>query len=80
MQKIKRNFRHSVIWLGLKLHGAPKGATAALSRNHVIEVNPKSGLISLMGGKWTSFRHMAEETVNELIKCNPKLQVASEKT
>lgn len=30
-----------------------KKSTSAVSRNHVIEVSP-SGLISLMGGKWTS--------------------------
>ena len=69
--------RHFLIWLGAKIHGAPKGSTAALSRNHVIEVNPKSGLISLMGGKWTSFRHMAEETVDQLLKSNPNLEPAS---
>lgn len=32
-------------------------STAKLSRSHVIEVSD-SGLVSLLGGKWTSFRHM----------------------
>jgi glycerol-3-phosphate dehydrogenase len=38
-----------------------------MSRNHVIEVS-KSGLVSLMGGKWTTFRLMGEETVDRILK------------
>jgi glycerol-3-phosphate dehydrogenase len=37
--------------------------TAALSRDHVIHVSP-SGLISITGGKWTTYRKMAEDAVN----------------
>ena len=47
------------------------GTTASISRNHVIEVIPESGLVSLMGGKWTSFRSQGEETVDLIIKDNP---------
>lgn len=36
--------------------------TAALSRRHVIEVSD-SGLITITGGKWTTYRQMAEEVV-----------------
>jgi len=36
--------------------------TAALSRDHVIDVS-RSGLITITGGKWTTYRHMAEDTV-----------------
>lgn len=36
--------------------GKKKSSTASISRNHVIEVNQKSGLVSLMGGKWTAYR------------------------
>ena len=43
--------------------------TARLSRSHIIEVSP-SGLVSLLGGKWTSFRHMGEETVEKILKMN----------
>ncbi len=32
-----------------------KGRTADVSRSHVIEVSP-SGLVTVMGGKWTTFR------------------------
>ena len=43
-----------------------KNSTAAISRNHVIEVTD-SGLVSLMGGKWTSYRAQGEETVDKII-------------
>jgi glycerol-3-phosphate dehydrogenase len=36
--------------------------TAALSRTHVVEVSP-SGMVSIMGGKWTTYRRMAQDTV-----------------
>jgi glycerol-3-phosphate dehydrogenase len=44
--------------------------TSALSRNHVIEVSD-SGLVSLMGGKWTSYRRMGVETVDKILNINP---------
>jgi glycerol-3-phosphate dehydrogenase len=38
--------------------------TAALSRDHTIHVDP-SGLLTITGGKWTTYRHMAEDTVDQ---------------
>jgi glycerol-3-phosphate dehydrogenase len=38
--------------------------TAALSRGHTIEIN-RSGLLTITGGKWTTYRHMAEDAVNQ---------------
>jgi glycerol-3-phosphate dehydrogenase len=38
--------------------------TKELVRDDVIEVDPASGLISIMGGKWTTHRAMAEDTIN----------------
>ncbi len=38
--------------------------TAALSRDHTIHIDP-SGLLTTTGGKWTTYRHMAEDTVNQ---------------
>ena len=35
----------------------------------MIEVSD-SGLVSLMGGKWTSFRKMGEETVDKILNEN----------
>jgi glycerol-3-phosphate dehydrogenase len=40
--------------------------TKDISRRHLIKVSP-SKLISIMGGKWTTYRQMAEEVVNEAI-------------
>jgi glycerol-3-phosphate dehydrogenase len=37
--------------------------TKKLARDDVIEVDPASGLISIMGGKWTTHRAMAEDTI-----------------
>jgi glycerol-3-phosphate dehydrogenase len=48
-----------------------KGSSARLARNHVIEVCPQTGLVSLMGGKWTSFRAMGEETVENILSQFP---------
>ena len=38
--------------------------TATLSRDHTIQIDD-SGLITLTGGKWTTYRHMAEDCVNQ---------------
>ena len=40
--------------------------TAELSRDHLITVSA-SGLITITGGKWTTYRRMAEDTVNTAI-------------
>ena len=40
------------------------GNTAALSRGHAIHIE-KSGLLTVCGGKWTTYRHMAEDCVNQ---------------
>ena len=39
-------------------------STAALARDHVIHID-RSGLVSVMGGKWTTYRHMAEDCVDQ---------------
>jgi glycerol-3-phosphate dehydrogenase len=39
-------------------------ATAALSRDHVIHID-SSGLMTITGGKWTTYRHMAEDCVDQ---------------
>jgi len=42
-----------------------KGAkTKKLIREHEVEVDRESGLISVMGGKWTTYRAMAEDAIN----------------
>ncbi|WP_425147297.1 FAD-dependent oxidoreductase [Deinococcus sp.] len=53
------------VYVGLRpLVKAAEGTdTKALSRDHVIRI-AESGLITLTGGKWTTYRRMGEDTVN----------------
>ena len=37
--------------------------TASLSRDHTLQISP-SGLVTITGGKWTTYRKMAEDTVD----------------
>lgn len=37
--------------------------TAALSRDHTLQID-ESGLVTIAGGKWTTYRNMAEDCVN----------------
>ena len=46
--------------------GRWEGKTSALSRDHVIHVDT-SGLLTITGGKWTTYRHMAEDCVDHAI-------------
>ena len=50
----------------VKAPGANAGKTSALSRDHTIHIDD-SGLLSIVGGKWTTYRHMAEDAVNHAI-------------
>ncbi len=45
----------------------PEESTAQMSRDHVIRTSP-SGLITLTGGKWTTYRKMASDTVDTAIR------------
>jgi glycerol-3-phosphate dehydrogenase len=38
--------------------------TKKISREHVVEIS-RTGLVSLMGGKWTTYRKMAEDAVDD---------------
>lgn len=40
--------------------------TAALSRDHTIHIDPLSGLLTIAGGKWTTYRRMAEQVVDHV--------------
>lgn len=40
------------------------GQTKDLVRDHEVEVDNTSGLISILGGKWTTYRLMAKDTVD----------------
>ena len=40
---------------------------APVSRDHVISENPTTGIIFIAGGKWTTWREMAEETIDRVV-------------
>ncbi|HTB98774.1 MAG TPA: glycerol-3-phosphate dehydrogenase C-terminal domain-containing protein [Terracidiphilus sp.] len=52
--------------MGLRPLVKGDGKTSALSRDHVIHVDT-SGLLTITGGKWTTYRHMAEDCVDHAI-------------
>ncbi len=57
------------IFVGLRPLAAPKDKsekTKEISRSHKIIVS-NSGLITITGGKWTTYRRMAQDTVNKAI-------------
>ena len=41
-------------------------STSALSRDHTISIST-SGMLTIAGGKWTTYRHMAEDAVDHAI-------------
>lgn len=58
------------VFAGLRPLVAPEGDkqnTKEISRGHKIIISD-SGLLSIVGGKWTTYRHMAEELVDQAIE------------
>ncbi len=53
-------------WAGIRplVKSTPGASTASLSRDHSIHIDP-NGLLTIAGGKWTTYRHMAEDCVNQ---------------
>lgn len=53
------------VFVGIRpLVSAGSGSTAALSRDHTLHIS-RSGLVTVAGGKWTTYRHMAEDVVDQ---------------
>lgn len=58
------------VFAGLRPLAAPQkdtNSTKEISRDHKLMVS-ESGLVTITGGKWTTYRKMAEETVNKVIE------------
>jgi glycerol-3-phosphate dehydrogenase len=59
------------VWVGLRPLVKPlttaKGGTKTISREHTIVAND-NGLITVTGGKWTTYRVMAEEVIQSAIE------------
>jgi glycerol-3-phosphate dehydrogenase len=49
-------------------------STKSIARNHVIRYDNDSGLISLLGGKWTIYRKMGEDVVNKIVEFNRNIR------
>lgn len=62
-------------WTGIRplVRDPSKPNTESLTRNHIVHTS-KSGLITCSGGKWTTYRQMAEETVDEILKNHADLK------
>ncbi|GAM82892.1 hypothetical protein ANO11243_008780 [Dothideomycetidae sp. 11243] len=56
-------------WSGIRplVRDPKKSKSEGLVRNHLVTTS-ESGLITISGGKWTTYRQMAEEAVDEAIK------------
>jgi glycerol-3-phosphate dehydrogenase len=56
-------------WSGLRplVSRSSTKSTAALSRKHIIEVSPE-GLVSVLGGKWTTCRKMGQDAIDSALK------------
>jgi glycerol-3-phosphate dehydrogenase len=54
------------VFAGIRPLVSAQGAasTASLSRDHVVHID-SSGLMTICGGKWTTYRHMAEDCVDQ---------------
>ena len=46
--------------------GGTEASSKSISRSHEVVVS-ESGLVSIMGGKWTTFRKMAEDTMSHAV-------------
>jgi len=62
--------------LQVQLDSALNTDTKSLVRDHEVEMDGRSKLVSIMGGKWTTYRVMASDTMDvlerEVLKVTPK--------
>jgi glycerol-3-phosphate dehydrogenase len=56
------------VFAGLRplVNSGKEEATAAISRDHTVYIS-RCGLVTVAGGKWTTYRKMAEDTVDQAI-------------
>ncbi|CAB3366086.1 Hypothetical predicted protein [Cloeon dipterum] len=65
-------------WSGIRplVSDPNKPDTQSLARNHIVHVS-KNGLVTIAGGKWTTYRSMAYETIDAAVKAlnlNPPME------
>lgn len=56
-------------WSGIRplVSDPNKPNTQSLARNHIVHVSP-TNLVTIAGGKWTTYRAMAQETIDAAIQ------------
>ena len=59
-----RECRETVYWLRPLVAAQGQTVTSKLIRDHEVELDSQSGLISILGGKWTTHRLMAQDTID----------------
>lgn len=62
-------------WSGIRplVRDPSKPNTESLTRNHIVHTS-ESGLVTCSGGKWTIYRQMAEDTIDEVLKNHPDMK------
>ena len=65
-------------WCGIRplVRDPSANDTKSISREHVIEVNP-GGMVTCAGGKWTTYRQMAEDALDKVLSLNGSLNVVA---
>lgn len=68
-------------WSGLRplVADPDAGGTARISRDHVIQTSA-SGLLTITGGKWTTYRRMAEDVIDEAVRAGGLAPASSSRT
>lgn len=61
-------------WSGIRplVRDPSKPNTESLTRNHIVHTSD-SGLVTCSGGKWTTYRQMAEDTIDEVLRNHPSM-------
>jgi len=64
-------------WCGIRplVSDPNKPDTQSLARNHIVHVSPR-GLVTIAGGKWTTYRSMAADAVDAAVR-SAKLETRS---
>ncbi|MGB6242446.1 MAG: glycerol-3-phosphate dehydrogenase/oxidase [Castellaniella sp.] len=59
------------VWVGLRPLVRPDdqdgGNTKSISREHTVRISP-SGMVTVTGGKWTTYRSMAEDVLQQCVR------------
>ncbi|MEA5458266.1 FAD-dependent oxidoreductase [Arcicella sp. LKC2W] len=66
--QVKSGFAGLRPLLQAQLQSAMNSDTKSLVRDHEVEIDRRSKLVSIMGGKWTTYRIMAKDTLDEVYK------------